>query len=53
MSDVKYQDEVLDIYVRPCAGAVGLGFILMGDKTHSHYARVVERCMAGQIVRRT
>jgi len=39
---VRYRDEILDIYVRPYAGAIGPQFILMDDNARSHRAMVVE-----------
>ena len=42
MTGVRYRDEILDIYVRPYAGAVGPQFILMDDNARPHRARVVE-----------
>ena len=37
-----YRDDILDVYVRPYAGAIGPQFVLMDDNTRLHHARVVE-----------
>jgi transposase len=40
---VRYRDEILDVYVRRYAGAVGPEFILMDDNARPHRAIVVEQ----------
>ena len=42
MTGVRHRDEILDVYVRPYAGAIGPQFILMDDNARRHRARVVE-----------
>ena len=42
MTDVRYRDDILDVYVRPYAGAIGPQFILMDDNARPHRAKVVE-----------
>ena len=42
MTGVRYRDEILDVYIRPYAGAIGPQFILMVDNAWRHRARVVE-----------
>ena len=42
MTGVRYRDEILDVYVRPHASAIGPQFILMDDNARPHRARVVE-----------
>ena len=42
MTRVRYRDKVLDVYVRPYAGAVGPDFILMDDNARPHRAKVVD-----------
>ena len=37
-----YRDDILDVYVRPYAGAIGPQFVLMDDNARPHRARVVE-----------
>ena len=37
---VRYVNEILDVYVRPHAGAIGADFILMDDNARSHRAFV-------------
>ena len=41
LTGVRYRDEILDVYVRPFAGAVGDNFVLMDDNARPHRARVV------------
>jgi hypothetical protein len=43
MTGVRYRDEILNVYVRPYAGAVGPESILMDDNARPHRARVVEQ----------
>ena len=33
---LRFCNEILDQFVRPCAGAIGQEFILMDDNDHSH-----------------
>ena len=42
MTSVRYMDEIMDVYVRPCTGAIGPPVILMDDNARPHRARVVE-----------
>ena len=42
MIGLRYRDEIMDVYVRPYAGAIGPQFILMDDNARPHRARVVE-----------
>ena len=42
LTGVRYRDEILDVYVRPFAGAVGENFVLMDDDARPHRARVVD-----------
>ena len=37
-----YRDDILDVYVRPYACAIGPPFVLMDDNARLHHARVVE-----------
>ena len=37
-----YRDDILAVYVRPYAGAIGPQFVLMDDNARLHHARVVE-----------
>ena len=37
-----YRDDILDVYVRPYAGAIGPQFVLMDDNARLHHARVIE-----------
>ena len=39
---LRYINEILDVYVRPYAGAVGENFILMDDKARAHRACVTD-----------
>ena len=40
LTAVRYVNEILDVYVRPYAGAVGADFILMNDNARPHRAHV-------------
>ena len=42
MTGVRYREEILDVYVRPYAVAIGPQFILMDDSARPHRVRVVE-----------
>ncbi|GFW09456.1 transposable element Tcb2 transposase [Trichonephila clavipes] len=42
VTGLRYRDEILDPYVRPCAAAIGNDFILMDDNARPHRARIVE-----------
>ena len=37
-----YRDDILDVYVRPYAGAIGPQFVLTDDNARLHHDRVVE-----------
>ena len=50
MTGVRYRDEILDVYVRPYAGAVGPEFILMDDNARPHRARVVEQYLQQETI---
>ena len=50
MTGVRYRDEILDVYVRPYAGAVGPEFILMDDNAHPHRARVVDQYLQQETI---
>jgi len=41
MTSVKYRNEILDVYIRPYASAVGEDFILMDDNAPPHHARII------------
>ena len=40
LAAIRYQDEILEPIVRPYAGAVGPGFLLMHNNARPHVARV-------------
>ena len=40
---VRYVNEILDVYVRTYAGAIGADFILMGDNARPHRAHVTNQ----------
>ena len=50
MTGVRYRDEIMDIYVRPYAGAIGPQFILMDDNARTHRARVVEEYLQQETI---
>jgi len=43
LTAIGYRDEILKPIVRPCAGAVGPGFLLMHDKARPHVAEVCQQ----------
>ena len=49
---VRYRDELLDVYVRPFAGAVGDNFVLMDDNARPHRARVVNGYLEDEAIDR-
>lgn len=50
MTGVRYRDEILNVYVRPYAGAVGPDFILMDDNARPHRARVVNQFLEQETI---
>ena len=40
---LRYVNEVLDVYVRPYAGAISENFILMDDNARAHTARITDQ----------
>lgn len=50
MTGVRYRDEILNVYVRPYAGAIGPNFILMDDNARPHRARVVDRFLEQETI---
>ena len=43
LTALRYVNEILDLYVRPYAGAVGENFILMDDNVRAHRARITDQ----------
>ena len=43
LTALRYVNEILDVYVRPYAGAVGENFILRDDNAHAHRARIIDQ----------
>ena len=43
LTALRYVNEILDVYVRPYAGAVGENFILMDDNARAHRARITDQ----------
>ena len=43
LTALRYVNKILDVYVRPYAGAVGENFILMDDKARAHRARITDQ----------
>ena len=43
LTAVRYVNEILDVYVRPYAGAIGADFILMDDNARPHRAHVTNQ----------
>jgi hypothetical protein len=52
LSGVRYRDEILHPIVKPYAGAVGDGFILMDDNARPHRARVVTDYLENETIER-
>jgi hypothetical protein len=52
LSGVRYREEILHPIVRPYAGAVGGGFILMDDNARPHRARVVTDYLENETIER-
>ena len=50
MTGVRYRDEIMDIYVRRYAGAIGPQLIHMDDNARSHRASVVEEYLQHDII---
>ena len=43
LTSVRYVNEILDVYVRLYAGAIGADFILMDDNTRPHRSHVTNQ----------
>ena len=43
LTALRYVSEILDVYVRPYAGAFGENFILMDDNARAHRARITDQ----------
>ena len=43
LTALTYVNKILDVYVRPYAGAVGENFILMDDNARAHRARITNQ----------
>ena len=43
LTALSYVNKILDVYVRPYAGAVGENFILMDDNARAHRARITDQ----------
>ena len=43
LTALRYVNEILDVYVRPYAGAVGENFILMDDNARAHRTRITDQ----------
>ena len=43
LTALRYVNEILDVYIRPYAGAVGENFILMDDNARAHRARITDQ----------
>ena len=50
MTGVRYRDDILDIVVRPSAGAIEPQFIFMDDNARPHCARVVEEYLQQETI---
>ena len=45
-----YRDDILDVYVRSYAGAIGPQFVLMDDNVRPHRARVVDEYLQQEAI---
>lgn len=52
LTAVRYVNEILDVYVRPYAGAIGPEFILMDDNARPHRARVTDEYLEAAAIER-
>ena len=43
LTALRYVNEILDVFYRPHAGAVGENFILMDDNARAHRARITDQ----------
>jgi transposase len=50
MTAQRYRDEVIDVHVRPYAGAIGDDFILMDDNAPPHRARIVQQYLEQETI---
>ena len=52
LTAVRYVNEILDVYVRPYAGAIGPDFILMDDNARPHRAHVTNQFLEDTTIER-
>ena len=50
LTALRYVNEILGVYVRPYAGAVGENFILMDDNACAHRARITDQYLEQAII---
>lgn len=50
LTAIRYRDEILRPFVRPYAGAVGPGFLLMQDNARSHVAGVCQQFLQDESI---
>ena len=50
LTTVRYVNEILDIYIRPYAGAIGADCILMDDNARPHRAHVTSQYLEDAII---
>ena len=48
----RYRDEILDVHMRPYAGAIGPDFLLMDDNATVHRARIVQEYLQKERIER-
>ena len=53
LTALRYVNEILDVYVRPYAGAIGADFILMDDNARLHRAHVTNQYLEDASIVRT
>lgn len=52
LTAVRYCNEILDVYVRPYAGAIGPDFILMDDNARPHRANITNQFLENATIER-
>ena len=52
LNGLRYRDEILNVFVRPYAGAIGPDFIFMDDNARPHRACVVNEYLQNETIER-
>jgi hypothetical protein len=43
LTGIRYRDEILHLFVRPFAGAIGSEFVFIDDNTRPHRAKIMDQ----------